>query len=89
MPYGNNKGADQLAHSRSLISTCVVRCLDSMICILAIPKVSRFWLASVAEQAGLNLTCSKIPKDMFLRDLAQLESPATDLVGLDSSVKPP
>ena len=29
-------------HRRSLISTFVVRCLDSMICILAISKVSRF-----------------------------------------------
>ena len=41
-PYANNKGADQAAHPRSLISTFVVRCLDSMICILAISKVSRF-----------------------------------------------
>ena len=42
MPYANNKGADQPAHPRSLISTFVVRGLDSMICILAISKVSRF-----------------------------------------------
>ena len=42
MPYANNKGADQPAHPGSLISTFVVRCLDSMICILAISKVSRF-----------------------------------------------
>ena len=42
MPYANNKGADQPAHPRSLISTFVVRCLDSMICILAISEVSRF-----------------------------------------------
>ena len=40
--YANNKGADQPAHPRSLISTFVIRCLDSMICILAISKVSRF-----------------------------------------------
>ena len=40
--YANNKGADQPAHPRSLISTFVVRCLDSMICILAISKVSKF-----------------------------------------------
>ena len=39
MPYANNKGTDQPAHPRSLISTFVVRCLDSMICILALyPK---------------------------------------------------
>ena len=36
MPYANNKGADQPAQSDS---TFVVRCLDSMICILAISKV--------------------------------------------------
>ena len=35
--YANNKGADQPAHPRSLISTFFVRCLDS-ICILAIYK---------------------------------------------------
>ena len=29
MPYANNKGADQPAHPRSLISTFVVRCLDN------------------------------------------------------------
>ena len=34
--YANNKGADQPVHPRSLISTFVVLCLDSMICILAI-----------------------------------------------------
>ena len=31
MSYANNKGADQPAHSRSLISIFVVRCLDSML----------------------------------------------------------
>ena len=41
MPYANSKGADQPPHPRSLISTFVVRCLDSMICILAISKGSR------------------------------------------------
>ena len=30
MPYANNKGADQLAYPCSLISTFVVRCLDSI-----------------------------------------------------------
>ena len=74
MPYANNKGADQPAHPRSLISPFVVCCLDSMICILAIPKVSRFQLASVAEQTGLNLTCSKIPEDTFSRDVAHSAS---------------
>ena len=65
MTYANNKGADQPAHPRSLISTFVVRWVNNMICILAIPKVSRIYLASVAEQAGLNVTWSKIPEDTF------------------------
>ena len=30
MQYANNKGADQPAHPRSLISAFVVRCLDSI-----------------------------------------------------------
>ena len=72
MPYANNKRADQPAHPRSLISTFVVRCLESILCILAISKVSRFQLASVAEQAGLNVTWSKITKDTFSRDVAHL-----------------
>ena len=36
MAYVNNKGADQPAHLHSLVSTFVVRYLDSMIGILAI-----------------------------------------------------
>ena len=31
MSYANNKGADQPAHTRKLISAFVVRCLDSII----------------------------------------------------------
>ena len=65
MPYANNKGADQPAHLRSLISTFVVCCLD-MICIhvVALSNIT-FYLASVAEQGGLNLTLLKIPEDTF------------------------
>ena len=40
MTYVNNKGADQPAHPRSLISAFVVRCLDSIIHVLAISKIS-------------------------------------------------
>ena len=38
LPYAINKGADQPAHPRSLISTFVVRCLDSVIPLLAIDE---------------------------------------------------
>ena len=37
--YVNSKGADQSAHPHSLMSTFVVRCLNSTVCILAISKV--------------------------------------------------
>ena len=40
-PYANNKGADHPAHPCSLISTYVVRCLDSIIPTLAKSKISR------------------------------------------------
>ena len=72
MPYANNKGADQPAHPRSLISTFVVRCIDGMKCILALSKVSRFYLVFVAEQVGLNLTWSKVAEYTFSRDVAQM-----------------
>ena len=36
MLYANNKGADQPAHPRSLISTFVVRCLDIIIHLVSI-----------------------------------------------------
>ena len=42
MPYANNKGADQPAHLRSLISTVVVRCLDSMISVVSRSEISSF-----------------------------------------------
>ena len=62
----NNKGADQPAHPRSLISTFVVHYLDSIIPILAKSKFSRLYLVSVAEQAGLSHIWSQTPKTGFL-----------------------
>ena len=41
MSYANNKGADQPAHPRSLISAFVVRCLDSIISLDSIAKIAR------------------------------------------------
>ena len=64
--FANNKGADQPAHLRSLISTFAVRCLDSIIPLVSISEISSRYLASVAEQAGLSLTWSEIPKTDFL-----------------------
>ena len=66
MLYVNNKGADQPVHPPSLISAFVVRCLDSIIPLLAIAQISRLWLVSVAEQAWLSLTWLQTPKTGFL-----------------------
>ena len=68
MSYANNKGADQPAHPRSLISAFVVRCLDSIISLDSIAEISRLWPASVAEQASLCLTWSETPEDTFSHD---------------------
>ena len=46
MPYANKKGADQPAHSRSLISTFVFRCLDSLISLVSISEITSLLLAS-------------------------------------------
>ena len=73
MPYANNKGADQLAHARSLISAYVFHCMDRIIHVplLAIAEISRPYLISSVEQAGLSVTWSQIPEDTFSRDVAQ------------------
>ena len=41
MPYVNNKGADQPAHPRSLISAFVDRCLDGIVSLGSIAEISR------------------------------------------------
>ena len=51
---------------RSLISTFVVHFLDSIIPLVLISKIPSLCLASVAKQAGLSITCSKIQKIGFL-----------------------
>ena len=65
MPYANNNGADQPAHPRSLISTFVVRCIDS-IPLVSRSEISSLYLASVAAHVGLSLTWSQTLKIGFL-----------------------
>ena len=72
MSYANNKGADQPAHLRSLISAFVVCCLDSVMSLVSVTKISSFMLASVDEQAGSCLAWSKTPEDTFCRVVAHL-----------------
>ena len=66
MPYANNKGADQPAHPRSLISTFVVRCLDRMIPLTSISEISSLYIASVVAQDSLSLPWSQTSKTGFL-----------------------
>ena len=40
LPYATNKGADQPAHLRSLISAFIVRCLDSILSLVSISEIS-------------------------------------------------
>ena len=60
MSYANNNGTDQPAHPRSLISAFVVRCLDSVMSLISVTKISNLMLASVAEQEH--------PEDTFSHD---------------------
>ena len=46
--------------------TFVVRCLDSMISLVSISRISSLSLASVVAQAGLCLTWSHTPKTGFI-----------------------
>ena len=72
MSYTNNKGADQPAHPRSLISAFIVLSLDSVMSLVSVTKISSLILAFVAEQAGLNLTRSETPEDTFSYDEAHV-----------------
>ena len=88
-PYANNKGADQPAHPRSLISAFVVHFLNSIIPLVSIPKISRLWLVSVIEQASLSLTWSQTPKTGFSRDEAQMYGTNDSVIKALQSLLPP
>ena len=70
--FANNKGADQPAHTRSLISAFVIRFLESTIYDLATSEFSIFQLVSIAEETGLKLALSDTPKTGFSRDEAHM-----------------
>ena len=48
---------------RSLISAFIVHCLDSIIPLVSISKISSLYLTSVAAQAGLSLSLLGNPED--------------------------
>ena len=54
------------------VGSAFVRCLDSIIHILAISKISRLYITAEAQQAGLSLTWSHTSKDGPSRDVAHL-----------------
>ena len=81
MSYANNKGADQPAHPRSLISAVVVRCLDSVMSLVSVTKISSLMLASIAEQASLNLIWSETPEDTFSHDAVHIYYIWSDFIG--------
>ena len=60
MPYANNKGADQPAHPRSLISAFVVRCLDSTSIGFHKNLGSSFQLNSAVGQSSNRLVISRL-----------------------------
>ena len=55
------------------IRAFVVRCLDSVMSLVSVTKISSLMLASVAEHASLSLTGSETPEDTFSHDEAQLQ----------------
>ena len=48
------------------------RCLDSVMSLVSVTKLSSLMLASVAEQASLSLTWSETPEDTFSDDEAHI-----------------
>ena len=64
--FANNTGADQSAHPHSLISAFVICLMEYITSKLATSKISLFYLASVAEEAGLSLTFSETPETGFV-----------------------
>ena len=64
--FTNNKGADQPAHPRRLISAFINRLLESIISRLAISEFSIFKLVSVAEETDLKLALTETPKTGYL-----------------------
>ena len=57
------------------ISPLFIHCLDNIIPIVAIFKISRVKLVSAAEQAGLDITWWQIPEDRFSHDMAHIQQP--------------
>ena len=64
--FANNKGADQFAHLRSLISAFAIHKLNRIVFKLAPSEISLFYLVSVAEKAGFGIILSETLKTGFV-----------------------
>ena len=60
--FANNKGADQLAHPRSLISAFAIHKLNRIVLKLAPSEISLFYLVSLVEKAGFGMILSETLK---------------------------
>ena len=71
MPSGsaNNKGADQLAHPRSLISAFDIHLLNSIISKLAPSEISLFYLVSAAVKIGFCMILLENLKTGFVESM--------------------
>ena len=69
IPYANNKGADQSAHPRSVISAFVVRCLDRIILLVSISEISSLFCGWAGR---FESTLVANPEYRFSRDEAQV-----------------
>ena len=65
----NNKGADQLAHPRSLISVFAIHKLNRIVFKLAPSEISLFYLVSVSEKAGVCMILSEALKTGFVASM--------------------
>ena len=72
LPYATNKGTDQPARPRRLVSAFIIRCQDSITLILAKSKKFKT-LASFCGCAGrVEPTLVAKPEDRFSRDEAHI-----------------
>ena len=72
MMHANNKGTDQPAHRRTLISALAISYLESVFVKLASCKVSLFYVFFVAEEVCLSLICSEISQILLPTGKAHL-----------------
>ena len=76
-------------HIRSLISAFVIRCLDSIISVVSICKISSLHFVSIAEQTGLSLTWSKPLKTGFLNTRLKCDCPKKSIMVVCFQMKIP